>query len=404
MRRHHLRPLALATRPRSFAAAARACCGCALLLLTLAPQLLAQAAPRGSETCGPPVPLTSSFWNYWDHYWTTWLPDHPVYEMIEATVYEGDGEQEPLIRVILSEREGDSRQYFYLNQADAAERSRADSYHVPMEYRRTGVDGSPQNLELSFRDGQGRRIAWSLQFGGSVQMKENLDDLTESSHSIGGVLLFAHASRSAPTYDDSVLIDGRDWAHAGPNDDGVPRIRSWYNSDYKSAVLVFGVQRYTNSCEELTNSWGATFTQRSDDPRVWRSNELGPENFIELHTDPSGALTDYLHFSHGRALKFSFDPALPGMAALEDGQQFDFSGGFGPRTPRMSGTIVAMTGSGAAALEWQPESPDWAVDRPFWSVIQETEDGFILLVTDDRSRVYGDGQRGDAGPPGSGPL
>jgi hypothetical protein len=93
------------------------------------------------------VPLNTNFWSYWTHYWTTWLPDHPVYEMIELTAYENpEDPADYLVRVFLTEREGRKQQYFYLNDEDEVRRTRANAYFRQIMYRRSGPESGPSQV------------------------------------------------------------------------------------------------------------------------------------------------------------------------------------------------------------------------------------------------------------------
>lgn len=347
------------------------------------------AENRSQDSAAPPlVPLITNFWSYWDHYWTTWLPDHPVYEMIEVTVYEGENEGAPFIRVLLSEREGDSAQIFYLNDVDAVERSQANTRYADIEYQRSGEPGKPQNLEIRFFDEAGTRIEWSIQFADDVVMGQGSAELTPSIHSVGGVLLFAHAPRRAMTYQDSVRFDDIEYAHQGPDDDALEGIRSWYNEDYHSAVAIFGVQGFNFDGETLSHSWGGRFNAESgSNSEIWTSELRSAENFVRLIYE-DGGLGQYAHFSHGRALTFDIEPALPSLGAITDGARHAFNAGFGAGYAHMSGTIVTHRAGGVVVLEWRPDHPGWALERPFYSLIQRTDDGYILLMTDDATRVF----------------
>ena len=102
-----------------------------LLLIVFSIQLLeAQVKDNPGDTRKYPViPFNTNFWNYWDHYWATWLDDHPKYEMIEVTTY--DNPKSPnykLVRVFLSEKSGSKLQYYYLNDSIDIKRSLANSF------------------------------------------------------------------------------------------------------------------------------------------------------------------------------------------------------------------------------------------------------------------------------------
>tara|TARA_R110002072_G_scaffold16850_11_gene65211 strand:+ start:3075 stop:4184 length:1110 start_codon:yes stop_codon:yes gene_type:complete len=345
-------------------------------------------ADRRAVTEPPLVPLITNFWSYWDHYWTTWLPDHPDYEMIEVTVFDGEGRDTPLIRVFMSAREGAGEQIFYLNDRDVVERSRANARYADITYQRSGTPGAPQTLSLHFRDENGIAIDWSIDFSETAEMGPGADELTPSIHSIGGVLLFAHAAQRASTYRDSARFDGVEFAHQGPDDDALQGIRSWYNSDYHSAVAIFGVQQFRFDGESLSHSWGGTYSpEAGSGGDVWISEPRGPENVVRL-TYEDGGLQAYAHYSHGRALVFDIEPSLPPLDAIIDGARHDFTAGFGEGSAHMRGALVTHRAGDVVVLEWRPDHPGWAIERPFFSLIQRENDGYYLLLTDEVSRVF----------------
>ena len=304
------------------------------------------------------------------------------------SVYEGENGDDPFIRVLLSARDGDSAQIFYLNDRDAVEQSRANTRFADIEYLRSGEAGGPQNLEIRFLDEDGMLIEWSIEFADDVVMGQGSEELTPSIHSVGGVLLFAHAPRRATTYQDSVRFDDMEYAHQGPDDDALAGIRSWYNADYHSAVAIFGVQQFSFDGEAFSHSWGGNYTAiPGSNGESWISELRGAENFVRLNYE-DGGLGQYAHYSHGRALIFDIQPPLPPMDEITDGAQHAFNAGFGAGYAHMNGTLITHRAEEFIALEWRPDHPGWAIERPFYSLIQRNDDGYILLLTDDATRVF----------------
>lgn len=355
-----------------------------------------EAVPAGNDAAEPAVarglpvvPLNTNFWSYWTHYWTTWLPDHPVYEMIELTAYENPSDPEDvLVRAFLTEREGRKQQYFYLNDEAEVARTRANAFFRDIAYRRSGPDGGPQNLYVEFTDKDGIAIAWTITFPPGARLRDHGSGLTPSIHSVGGLLLFALRTRTADTHDDRVLFDGTDYASRGPADDATARSRSWHNPDYYSAILLFGRLQFTHHDGVLSNSWGRTFAPLPDDPLTFRTGDLGPENFAQFVLDPAGAMASYSHFSRGHSLDFAFDPPIRAVAAAETVTRIRFGASFDNRRPLMAGSIrIHRVAPDVVVLEWVPSEPEWAVGRDFWSVIRFGDSGYELTLTDDRRAI-----------------
>jgi hypothetical protein len=363
----------------------------ALTILTLH----AVPAAANGAAARPLIPLNTNFWSYWTHYWATWLPDHPVYEMIELTAYEDpEDPREIFVRVFLTEREGRKTQYFYLNDATEVERSRANAFHRDIVYRRSGRAGGPQNLHVAFVDKDGVPIEWTIEFDESAELREHGAGATDSIHSVGSVLLFALRTRTVDTHRDRVLFAGTDYAHGGPPDDGAAGTRSWYNPDYYSAVVVFGRVPFSYEGDAVVNNWGRRFTPLREDPSVYRSGALGPENFIQLELDEAGAMRSYAHFSRGHALRFAFDPPLPPLARLEPGARIGFTASFDEDRPLMAGDIeVRRTAPDTLLLEWRPTTPEWARERAFGSLVRHTETGYELTSGELRAAPGAEGSR-----------
>lgn len=347
------------------------------------------AAPGPSAAQGPPlIPFNSNFWSYWTHYWATWLPDHPVYEMIELTAWEDPKDSSrPLVRVFLTERAGRKRQYFYLNDEAETRRSRANSYFRDIEFRRSGETGRPQDLAVAFTDKDGVPVRWTIRFGPEARLRSHGAGLTPSIHSLGGVLLFALRTRTVDTHDDSVTFGGVDYASSRAPEDRTPGTRSWYNPDYYSAVLVHGRATFDWRDGVLANtSWGRTFTPGRRGGRVYRSQPLGPDNFIEFETGRDGGLRRYAHFSRGHSLNFDFRPAIPPASRVRGGERVRFAASFDDRPALMTGEVrIGRPEPGLVTLDWVPAGPAWAVGRDFRSELRLQERGYELTTAERRS-------------------
>ena len=329
----------------------------------------------------PLVPFYTNFWSYWDHHWMTWLPEHPVYEAIEVSTY--DNPRDPdykLIRVFLTEREGDKRQYFYLNNEEAVERSRANAFYREIKYRTEGAFGEPLNLYLEFRDKDDQLVEWSIEFEPGQQLRKNTGGLTPSIHSVGYILLFMLRDKTADTPDGRFVMGGVDYSFKGDPETTTESYRSWYNHNYYSAVIVFGHQRHDYENGAITNTWGRSFRTSNEDPNTYVSNPLGHGNRIRIETNDRGEIQTYRHVSLGHSLRFDFDPALPTISSATSGQRIRYSVSFDDFRELMLGEVSVSERGDTLALRWQPSHPDWALDRPFESLILPDSSGYDLSV------------------------
>jgi|GEM_PF-1390537 len=333
----------------------------------------------------PLIPFNTNFWNYWDHHWTMWLPEHPIYEMIELSSYDNPHDTSyKLLRVIFTEREGNKKQYFYLNDQEAVNRSRANAYYRDIKYRTEGNYGEPLNLYMEFKDKDDHLIQWSVEFEPDKALEKKKSELTPSIHSVGGILLFLLRDQSVDTPRGKLLIDGTDYSFKGDPKTTKERYRSWYNHNVYSAVIVFGKSRFEYIDGRISNTWGREFQKHKDGSNIFVSNLLGYENEIRFKTDKLGQILTYSNVSLGHTFRFDFNPALPTIASARNGQRIGYSVSFDEFKNLMQGIVQVKRETGTILLEWQPQNPDWAKERIFQSVITFDGKGYNLDVAEKR--------------------
>lgn len=359
----------------------------ALACAALGSAPVAAQVPARAAANAPIIPINSNFWSYWTHYWATWLPDHPVYEMIELTAWENPSDpSDVFVRIFLTERAGRKAQYYYVNDEGEARRSRANTRYREIQFRRSGARGGPQNLEVRFTDKDNIPIHWTINFDPRARLRSRSAELTPSIHSVGSIMLFALRTRTVDTHDDRVMFGDRDYAHQGSAGDRARGTRSWFNPDYYSAVLVYGRTGFTFADGVLTNSWGRTFSPVAGRPGLFRSNLLGrPDNFIEFSVDRNSAVRRYTHFSRGHSLVLTFTPALPTLARARDGQRLRFSASFDGSRPLMTGDLlVRRPQPDQVVFDWIPSGPAWAVGRNMRSSVSLRDNGYEVTSGDRR--------------------
>jgi len=325
----------------------------------------------------PMIPFNTNFWNYWDHYWTTWLDNHPKYEMIEVTTYDNPNDKNyKLIRVFLSEKFGSKKQYYYLNDSTAMKRSRANSFYRDIEYQRIGEDAKPQGLYIKFRDKDGELIEWTINFNKKSELKPNIKGLTPSIHSVGYILLYHFRTLTAETKEDKVLFNGVNYAF----DESKKGKSSWYNKDTYSAVQVYGKNTFSIKDGKISNSWNRSFI-RQGNSNIYKSNKLGKENYVQFEVDPQNQIKKYQHLSFGHSLTFEFSPPLPNFSTAKNGQESSFTVSFDNYKKLMKGRIrVVVKGDDELIFQWIHESPEWSVWRPFKSIFRFKDNGYELIA------------------------
>src|SRR5262245_48572990 len=112
------------------------------VLARLCAAFIVCVTPAAAETL-PPAPFHTSY-TYWDHHWLQWLPSHPRFEAIEASVA-SPREGQPFIRVWLTERAPPKRQVFYFDDRErAAAMGTGESHYAAIDYRILGTPGAPR--------------------------------------------------------------------------------------------------------------------------------------------------------------------------------------------------------------------------------------------------------------------
>ncbi|MDT7833275.1 hypothetical protein RQM59_12845 [Flavobacteriaceae bacterium S356] len=322
----------------------------------------------------PTIPINTNFWNYWDHYWATWLDNHPKYEMIEVTTYDNPANPEyKLVRVFLSEKSGRKLQYYYLNDSIAMKRSRANSFYRDIVYKKKGKKGKPQGLYIKFRDKDDEIIEWTVNFDESAALKRHKKGLTPSIHSVGYILLYHLRTKTVSTTKDKVLFNGKDYAYKEEKGK-----KSWYNKDVYSAVKVYGKNVFTVSDKSLSSNWNRHFKKQGN---VYVSEKLGRQNFIRFEVDNNDQIKTYKHSSFDHTLTFTFNPPLPNYATAKNGQIVDFSVSFDEHQNVTKGKIRVMSkGEDKLIFQWIHDYPEWSKWRPFKSFFKFTDKGYELTT------------------------
>ena len=363
----------------------RCCLFCIIAIIGLLSSTVANANERlvsnNQEYMDYPlIPFNTNFWNYWDHYWMTWLDGHPVYEAIELTAFDNPENPEyQLLRVFLSEKTGRKKQYFYLNDQAEVFRSRANSYYRDMIYKKSGDEKAPQNLYLEFKDKDNQLIRWSIDFRNDQILSKHRGGLTPSIHSIGYIFLYHLRIDTASSTNDKVYFDGVDYSFTS-NSKHKERKLSWYNKDIYSAVVIFGKLKFWVKKNRISNSWGRTFEQVPENSKLYRSNLLAKENQIEFEVDERNQLKYYQQKSFEHTFRFTFNPALPNKRTSVDKQKIEFKVSFDDNENLSNGYIIVGKEDGKILYNWHTNEPEWARARPFKSIFSFNVDGYDLTT------------------------
>jgi hypothetical protein len=310
------------------------------------------------------TPLIPVFTNYayYDHHWIQWLPDHPVYEAIEAQVYERDG-GERFIRVFLTERAPPKRQTYFFSDAETAARwtaGRAFSRDIQLESRVNG--GGARDLVLRLTDADGAPLEWIMEFDAGDRVASHGSGLRRSQgHAADVAYIFHYYGDSAIAARARLTLGGTVTEYRRtPDDFARPGPKTGYTAGSYTPVIRLGAFACSGEGAGVRCDHGRFFA-----PVVGAAGTLrtAPFGFTGLNTiDVTLAGTSvgaYTHHFDDHAFRFTFEPALPPLARLRGGERFAFAVSLDDGAPIVRGQITTTREGDAVTLQWRPDTPAW---------------------------------------------
>jgi hypothetical protein len=312
----------------------------------------------------PTIPVITQF-GYGDHHWLAWLPQHPVYEAVEIVLFDSPDVARKVICVYFTERLGDKNQDHYLSDPELAKRWSGRPYHREIEYKVLGEPGGPLGIHLRFQDKDNAPVELDFKpvTGGALRAA----GLTISAgHAAGSTFHLFYRNKESLLGSSSLLIGGK----------SVRTVMPAYSSGVYPIIFSYGKARFDFKGSAIVNTLGRVFTEapKSTGVRTYlgATSRPGWDNVIEVVTDEQGGALRYRHRDRNHFFQISFDPALPNLSSLRDGQRLKYEISLDNNVKLLNGTIEVSTSeqSGSATLKWMHESPDWAKGRWFRSNIQ----------------------------------
>jgi hypothetical protein len=329
----------------------------------------------------PTIPIVTQF-GYVDHHWFAWLPQHPVYEAVEIMLIDSPDAARKVIWVFFTERLGSKNQDNYLSDPELAKRWSGRPYYREIEYKILGEPGSPLGIHVGFQDKDNAPVELDFKpvTGGALKTY----GLTRSAgHAASSVFHLFYRDKGSLLENSSLLIDGKFIRTAMPA----------YSSGVYPIIFSYGKARFDFKDSAIVNSLGRIFTEtpKSDGMLTYRGNISRPgwNNVVEVVTDGQGATLHYRHRDRNHFFQVSFDPALPNLSSLRDGQRIKYEISLDNKARILDGTIEVSTigQPGNTTLRWQHENPAWAKEFRFRSNIQLRSGdypGYDLLVQRDQ--------------------
>ena len=336
----------------------------------------------------PLVPLFTNY-SYFNHHWIHWLRDHPVYEAIEAQIYERPSGQR-FIRVFLTERAPPKRQTYYFSDAGTVARWSTGRAHLrDFDLASSANAGGARDLVLRFRDAEGAPVEWTMEFEPGDRLVSFAAGLRPSAgHAADTAHIFHHYGNSAIARRSRLTIGSAAYDYARTQADFTTRgQKTGYSTDSYTPVMRLGDFACTGGAASLSCDQGRVFTPVAGAAGVWRTAPFGfgGSNLVELRLAGS-AVASYTHRFDDHAFRFDFEPALPPLAALRGGESFAYAVSLDGRAPVVRGRISATRAEGGdMVLRWSPETPHWMAAFPLTSRVTPRGAGYGLQLRAGRS-------------------
>jgi hypothetical protein len=338
----------------------------------------------------PPTVLLVTNFMYYDHHWIQWTPTHPVYESIEAEVITGEDGSES-IRVFFSERAEGKQQVFYFSDPAIVQRWRVgQAFTRDIQYSIGASSGRPRDLHVSLTDKDGKSVRWDIVFNEDQPLTTARAGLRISAeHSRDFVYLLLVRGNGATALTSTLLIGDDDHSFQPAPGERPPYRFSYgqgaaYTADYYNTTLRLGHLACSGSADGFACPTWQTFTRMSEAPAtLYRSAVTSPgwRNWVEVETTQDGAVVSHRHHSGEHVLRVDFEPPLPPLSPLQDGQRYGYRFSWVAQTNLVEGVLVLSRQADAVRCEWQHRKPDWLAERPLVSHLRRTaDDGYELTV------------------------
>ena len=331
------------------------------------------------------IPFNTSF-SHSDNHWIAWMPTHPLYEAVEVRSHpDAQSPKGVSVQVFFTERAGGKNQVHYFNTDAAAKAFRGTAaLYRDIAYTAAGAKGSPQNLDVTFKDKDDRPVEISMEFGPKQPMSDLHAGLTnQMGHNRNVLFLLFFREMAASAAQNRILIDGQDFSINAERATSEEQLsRTGYRSNAFVFTIPFGKSQYTWKDGVLANSWRRTFNavSRPGGERVFRS-EAPDGTRIEAVTTSSGDVREYRHLNGAHTVLWSFQPALPSILSAQHGQRIRYEASIDNFGVQVHGTAVVQKSNDRLVIEWQHESPEWTRGYRFQSIVQSTPAGYDLEVT-----------------------
>ena len=258
-----------------------------------------------------------------------------------------------------------------------------DHFHYrKIDYRRAGEAGASQSVHVSLMGLDGVPFEVEIDAEGVPLTRDGAGLTNQSGHDAERVVMLFHRKRSARTERNRVVIGGTDFSfRAGDDPEGEHRFMAAYSAGIQIVVFPFGQWAFEGDETRLgSEAAGFSFTvQVREDGVALVSDLLGYQNRTAIELDADGDLERYRHDVGSNRMVISLDEAVP-LAGPAPQSASRFSVLMDPDEPVASGHVVSTPTESGRRLSWTIDTPSWAADYPFESLVEERDGGMTLTI------------------------
>ena len=292
------------------------------------------AIPAAAQATLPPLFTT---YRHSDHHWFAWLPTHPTYEAIEATIT-ARPPQSPLVVVWLSERASPKHQVHYINDKELAKlRWGGEPYYREIESATAGEAGHPLGVRIRFSDKNNQPVEWTMSFPAAAQLvPAGLTTPSGESHNSAYFFHLFYRRLQAPTDDSHTTIGGNDYSF--PPDPAIAKnfkFRAGYSKDIDTVIIRYG-----------------TF-------------DAAPRDDVSFDG------MRYVHKFGAHQFTIVFEPALPDARTVKEAVVVHYVMSVDSSTITSSGTATVSP----LKIAWRPDSPEWTRNVRFTTTYRAKDGG-----------------------------
>ena len=196
-----------------------------------------------------------------------------------------------------------------------------------------------------------------------------------------------HRKRTAQAERNMVVIDGQDFSsRAGDDPERMHRFEAAYTAGIQIVVIPFGQWAFKGDETRLGNeAAGFSFAVEPRENGVALVSDLpGYNDRTTIELAGNGDLERYRHDVGAHRMDISLEEPLP-LTGPAPQSASRFSILMDPDEPVARGRVVSEPTESGRRLSWTIDTPSWAANYPFESLIEQRDGTMTLTIRSARS-------------------